>query len=285
MTDRDERPTATEGEQTVLLGETFWLDMGPQVRIGDLADRLIQSAVGQGLAPVPIDIVGLRPGEKMVEELASQGIRLACTPHPRVWVAHQASTRCCPVAQNADEPRHDELVQEIRHLFLRQYTDGMEGLVADDLLLLERPVILGGGSGLMVPRTVFDEVGGFDIRLSTSADWDLFYQISSRYEIGFVPEILLRYRVHGSNMHGNIKVMERDMKLAFSKALGTASTASSRKRYGNLYKTLAGSYFRAGNYGSFARSALRSLSYHPANLVYFAKFPLRRMAAGSKETN
>jgi FlaA1/EpsC-like NDP-sugar epimerase len=74
-------------------GETFWLDMGPQVRIGDLADRLIQSAVRQGGAPVPVEIVGLRPGEKKVEELASQGIRLERTEHPRVWVAHQASTR------------------------------------------------------------------------------------------------------------------------------------------------------------------------------------------------
>jgi FlaA1/EpsC-like NDP-sugar epimerase len=74
-------------------GETFWLDMGPQVRIGDLADRLLDAAERQGIPPVPIEIVGLRAGEKMVEQLASQGIRLEETGHARVWVAHQALSR------------------------------------------------------------------------------------------------------------------------------------------------------------------------------------------------
>jgi FlaA1/EpsC-like NDP-sugar epimerase len=74
-------------------GETFWLDMGPQVRIGDLAERLLEAAERQGIPPVPIEVIGLRPGEKMAEQLASQGIRLEETVHPRVWVAHQALTR------------------------------------------------------------------------------------------------------------------------------------------------------------------------------------------------
>jgi FlaA1/EpsC-like NDP-sugar epimerase len=74
-------------------GETFWLDMGPQVRIGDLAERMLDAAGREGWPRVPIEIVGLRPGEKVVEELASQGIRMECTAHPRVWVAHQASVR------------------------------------------------------------------------------------------------------------------------------------------------------------------------------------------------
>jgi len=74
-------------------GETFWLDMGPQVRIGDLADRLLEAATRRGLPPVPIEVVGLRPGEKMVEQLAAQGIGLERTPHARVFVAHQALAR------------------------------------------------------------------------------------------------------------------------------------------------------------------------------------------------
>ncbi len=74
-------------------GETFWLDMGPQVRIGDLAERMLAVAREQGFPTVPIEVIGLRPGEKLAEELASQGIRLAKTVHDRVWVAHQARTR------------------------------------------------------------------------------------------------------------------------------------------------------------------------------------------------
>jgi FlaA1/EpsC-like NDP-sugar epimerase len=70
-------------------GETFWLDMGPQIRIGDLVDRLLRAESEQGFAPVPVQIIGLRPGEKLQEQLASQGIRLQRTIDPRIWVARQ----------------------------------------------------------------------------------------------------------------------------------------------------------------------------------------------------
>jgi FlaA1/EpsC-like NDP-sugar epimerase len=70
-------------------GETFWLDMGPQIRIGDLVDRLMRAEAEQGFEPVPVQIIGLRPGEKLQEQLASQGISLKRTIDPRIWVARQ----------------------------------------------------------------------------------------------------------------------------------------------------------------------------------------------------
>jgi FlaA1/EpsC-like NDP-sugar epimerase len=71
-------------------GETFWLDMGPQIRIGDLVDRLMRAGSTQGLAPVPVQVIGLRPGEKLQEQLALQGISLNRTVDSRIWVARQA---------------------------------------------------------------------------------------------------------------------------------------------------------------------------------------------------
>jgi FlaA1/EpsC-like NDP-sugar epimerase len=70
-------------------GETFWLDMGPQIRIGDLVDRLMRAEAGQGFDAVPVQIIGLRPGEKLQEQLASQGISLKRTIDSRIWVARQ----------------------------------------------------------------------------------------------------------------------------------------------------------------------------------------------------
>ena len=70
-------------------GETFWLDMGPQIRIGDLVDRLMRAGSAQGFAPVPVEVIGLRPGEKFQEQLASQGISLNRTIDRRIWVARQ----------------------------------------------------------------------------------------------------------------------------------------------------------------------------------------------------
>lgn len=161
--------------------------------------------------------------------------------------------------------------------------EGMSGDVAGELLLLRRPVILGGGSGLMVSRKAFIAVGGFDVRLSTSADWDLNYRIANRYKVGFVPERLLKYRVHGSNMHANIDLMERDMILAFEKAFQETAAVSLEAAYASLYMNLAGSYFTAGDYVSFVRTAVKSLRYDfLGGLAYLAKFPARRLGKLSK---
>lgn len=162
---------------------------------------------------------------------------------------------------------------------LREHLDGLEGSVGADLLQFRRPVILGGGSGIVVPRIVFESAGGFDTRLSTSADWDLYYRISSRYKVGFVREVLLRYRLHGSNMHGNVRAMEHDMLLGYEKAFGDAAVgpqANRRRCYGNLHAVLAGSYFSAGQYGGFVRHAMKSVLLTPGSLMRFMSFPIRR---------
>lgn len=157
--------------------------------------------------------------------------------------------------------------------------DGQQGWVADELLLLQRSVILGGGSGLMTRRIVFEEIGGFDTRLSTSADWDLFYRIAQRYEVGFVAEPLVMYRMHGSNMHSHIGVMERDMLLGFDKAFSDASTETQhlrRRAYAKLHLILAGSYFQAGQTREFLYHFGKSLLFSTEGVGYLLKYPLRQ---------
>jgi FlaA1/EpsC-like NDP-sugar epimerase len=69
----------------------FLLDMGEPVRIVDLARRFIKS---MGLEPdrdVPIQFTGIRPGEKLFEELAYHGEDMLPTPHQSIGL-----WRCSP---------------------------------------------------------------------------------------------------------------------------------------------------------------------------------------------
>ncbi|MGI8469851.1 MAG: glycosyltransferase family 2 protein [Pyrinomonadaceae bacterium] len=163
---------------------------------------------------------------------------------------------------------------------LKTRLNGMAGEVSHELLLSKNAVILGGGSGMMIPRKVFEEVEGFDLRLLTSADWDLFYRVSRSYKVGFVNEVLLRYRIHGSNMHGNVARMEREMLFGYEKAFSEKDTAVQeirRTAYGNLHQVLAGSYFNSGQYADFVKHAFKSIWLTPRNFSHFAAFPLRRL--------
>ncbi|MGE0464113.1 MAG: polysaccharide biosynthesis protein, partial [Vicinamibacterales bacterium] len=69
--------------------ETYWLDMGEPVRIGDIAARVLALETAAGHRPTPLAVIGLRPGEKLREDLTTQGLRMCRTRHRRIWVARQ----------------------------------------------------------------------------------------------------------------------------------------------------------------------------------------------------
>jgi hypothetical protein len=82
-------------------GEIFVLDMGEPMRIDDLARKMIRLA---GLTTktqdhpdgdIEIEYIGLRPGEKLVEELVI-GNCIEPTAHPRIRCAREA---CLPLEQ------------------------------------------------------------------------------------------------------------------------------------------------------------------------------------------
>jgi hypothetical protein len=161
---------------------------------------------------------------------------------------------------------------------IRRRVDGMEGWVSQEMLFFRRAVILGAGSSAMVPRAVFQEIGGFDESLPPAEDWDFCYRIARRFRVGFVPEVLVRYRLHGGNAHANVFAMTKGILGGYAKVFEEQEPSLQRLRrraYGNLHSMLAGSFFHMGEYRQFIRHAFSSIILTPENGGHFAGYPFR----------
>jgi FlaA1/EpsC-like NDP-sugar epimerase len=72
-------------------GEVFVLDMGEPVKIADLARDLIELSGLQVGRDVGVIYTGLRPGEKLFEELFIPGEVYARTAHQKIFVANNGA--------------------------------------------------------------------------------------------------------------------------------------------------------------------------------------------------
>lgn len=80
-------------------GEIFVFDMGKSVRIIDLAKRMINLKGYRYPEDIDIKIVGLRPGEKIYEELLANNENTIKTHHPKIMIA---------------KVNHDDLMQKVQ---------------------------------------------------------------------------------------------------------------------------------------------------------------------------
>jgi FlaA1/EpsC-like NDP-sugar epimerase len=69
--------------------EIFWLDMGEPLRLADLVDRIVAAFTPPGAIPAPVEVIGLRPGEKLHESLTSQDLPMEPTREAGIWSAGQ----------------------------------------------------------------------------------------------------------------------------------------------------------------------------------------------------
>ncbi|MBR7092674.1 MAG: polysaccharide biosynthesis protein [Clostridia bacterium] len=114
-------------------GEIFVLDMGEPVRIVTLAENLIRQYGKEPYKDVPILFVGLRPGEKLYEELlmAEEGLRSTC--HSKIFIGRQIDVqgdafvrqlrRLKEAAMRDDSEATVQLLEELVPTFRHQTPD------------------------------------------------------------------------------------------------------------------------------------------------------------------
>ena len=90
-------------------GEIFILDMGEPVKIVDLARQLIELSGLQPEEDIEIEFIGLRPGEKLYEELSHKSENIIATTHPKIL-----RLVCQAESLNAAERMIDEITTHLQ---------------------------------------------------------------------------------------------------------------------------------------------------------------------------
>jgi FlaA1/EpsC-like NDP-sugar epimerase len=101
-------------------GEVFVLDMGDPVKIVELAEELISI---QGLKPykdIDIEFTGIRPGEKIFEEILTAEEGTVASKHEKVFIARNGVKYSLPQVE--------EILKEFKIIVADTLTNGGKGV-------------------------------------------------------------------------------------------------------------------------------------------------------------
>ncbi len=142
--------------------------------------------------------------------------------------------------------------------YIIEMADAYRGLLQGDFVL---------PSGVMMPKTIFDEIGGYDEALTNGQDLDMSLRIARRYPLGFLDMVGFRQRMHARSIsnrgvslaHNRITVLKKQLALDPSAAI----VRLVRRRIAQNYNVIGYQHRSRGEMRSARAAYLESLRWRP----------------------
>lgn len=132
--------------------------------------------------------------------------------------------------------------------------------------------IINQPSSAMIPKQVWDEVGGFDPAILCSEDYDFFLRVARKYEVYTVEEVYCVWVHHDANktlryewQHAQSLELKQKMRAMFP---DDVSEADYRRMIARTEAYYIPWYFRGGRYGQVLIMALRMLRHDPRRIKH-----------------
>lgn len=141
------------------------------------------------------------------------------------------------------------------------FADQRAAYDGDVYVPLLRANFIYSGSNLMVRRSEFDRVGGFNTALRAIEDWELHVRLARVTAFACVPRVLVHYRLRPDSLSGQLDLMEHAFRAARDRVFAEAPP-----EVGHLRAHASASFYvylamRASQQGWRPRSWLAAVRY------------------------
>ncbi len=150
---------------------------------------------------------------------------------------------------------------------------------------------------LLMPKKVFEEVGGFDEEIHWGEDIDLYFRVAKNYDLGLLPEVLCQVRVHSGTASSSKIGSAESFHRVLDKAVASDPDLSKsfvNKAYARLYTNKSQNILGEGNREEIKISrtlAKKAIGYQAFEIAawfalfasYLPSFFRRRLVSGIRK--
>jgi len=157
------------------------------------------------------------------------------------------------------------------------HTPALHGKILS-ALLWQRDPFTGSASNPMMRASALRALGGFNGALATSEDWELYLRLAERFEIGCVPETVVRIRTHAAARLGDRIDEARRVEELVLDRYGAAMEPRLRSLF---YRKIGGKLCRTGAVREGRARFLDAIKADPVNPLAYAQYGLSLLGGGA----